>query len=127
MVRTESHGHIQLQGRLGNVVLLSMQPRAQLNIGGGGGWGGKGPVKATGISRSLYHTYVSSLFLNSGGLQSLFPCHFPDQASLDQGTRGYTISIPGCETLKAGLAQSPVASLLLSPESWCALGSVCTL
>ena len=37
LVRTESHGHIQLQGRLGNVVLLSMQPRAQLNIGGGGG------------------------------------------------------------------------------------------
>lgn len=32
-----THGHIQLQGRLGNVVLLSMQPRAQLNIGGGGG------------------------------------------------------------------------------------------
>lgn len=37
LARTESHGHIQLQGRLGNVVLLSMQPRAQLNIGGGGG------------------------------------------------------------------------------------------
>ena len=37
LVRTESHGHIQLQGRLGNVVLLSMQPRAQLNGGRGGG------------------------------------------------------------------------------------------
>lgn len=62
LVGTESCGHTQLQGRLGNVVLLSMQPGAQLKRG-----------KGYGISRGVYHTYASSLFLNSGDLQSPFP------------------------------------------------------
>ena len=98
LVGTESCGHTQLQAGLGNVVLSSTQPDAQLKRGKG--YGNK-------LKTLLYLCELT--FPKLRRPSKPFSCHCPDQAPPAQGTRGYNVSVPGCEAGTVTVGCAPVA------------------